>query len=118
VIDSLGCVHVAVLAKVDSALPKSSTPVIGGNLDRGFAISSNLPEAGGHESIDMIIVSHSAFDIGPVLLGDLLVLACLQIDLADVVMSQGIAHAADLDHHLGFSPGRVLLLSVLPAIFS
>lgn len=110
--------HVAMLAKVYSALPNSSAPVVRRNLDRGFAISSNLPETGGHESIDMVIVSHSALDIGPVLFSDLLVLAGLKIDLANIVMTQGIAHAADLDHHFGFSPGRVLLLGVLPAIFS
>jgi len=105
--------QIAMFTKVNSTFPDGLAPVIRGDFLRSFAVSSDLPDARGEESIDVAIVSNGTSHVSPVLLTELLVLTSIQIDLVDVVGAQSIALVAHLDHHLGVSPCRVMHLDPL-----
>jgi len=108
--DSIRKMQIAVFSKVDSALPDSFAPVVRGDFLRSFTVSSDLPDAGGEESVDVTIVSNGTSNISPVLLAELLVLTSIQVDLVDVIGAQCIALVANLDHHLGIPPGCIMHL--------
>jgi len=113
----IGLMDVAVSTEVNSALPNGTSPIVRGDLDRSSAIGSHLPDTRGEESIDIAVVGHSTSDVAPVFFAELLILACLQIDLIDVVGAQSISFAANLDQHLGISPSRVVHLLPFPSSF-
>jgi len=105
-------------AKVNSTFPDGLTPVVRGDFLRFSAVSSNLPDTRGEESVDISLVSNSTSNVAPIFLAELLVLASIQIDLVDVVGAKGVALVIHLDHHLSVSPGGVMHLSPLVALFA
>jgi len=62
----------------------------------------------------MLIVDHSSSDVAPVFLAESEVGCSVEIHLIDVIGTEDIAFAANLDHHLGVSPGGFVHLFPVP----
>jgi len=105
-------------SKVNSTFPDSLSPVISRNFHRSSTIGSDFPDTWREETVDVAIISNGTLHIAPVFFTELLVLASIQIDLIDVICAQCIALVANLNHHLGVSPGRVMLLGPFPGVLA